>query len=141
MHHEKMNATEEHNGQTRNWLCISLVDGALNIISIYHSMYFIRTKARVTSRFFVWLGYETIFHNVLLVGYYCKPIIVVVERSVFSLHQVIVRPTNIINRVEKIWAHLKKIKYFKDQHINTWSPSPIFFIAICFRKDLINFQR
>ena len=45
-----------------------------------------------------------------------KPRMHLVEISIFSLNNVTIRPTKIMNRADKNWAHLKKIKYFKNQN-------------------------
>ena len=37
------------------------------------------------------------------------------EISIFSVNNAIVRPTKIMNRADKDWAHLKKSTYFKNQ--------------------------
>ena len=42
-----------------------------------------------------------------------KPQMHVLERSIFSLDNVIVRLNKIMNRADKNWAHFKKIKYSK----------------------------
>ena len=44
-----------------------------------------------------------------------KPRMHVWEISIFSLNNVIVRPTKIMNRADKNWAHFQKTKYFKIQ--------------------------
>ena len=50
-----------------------------------------------------------------------KPHVHLVEISIFSLNNVIVRPTKIMNRADKNWAHFKeqntlKIKFLKTFH-------------------------
>ena len=44
-----------------------------------------------------------------------KPHMHLWEISIFSLNNVIVRPTKIMNRADKNWAHFEKTKYFKNQ--------------------------
>ena len=44
-----------------------------------------------------------------------KPRMHVVEISNFSLNNVTVRPTKIMNRVNKNWAHFLKKEQFKNQ--------------------------
>ena len=44
-----------------------------------------------------------------------KPLTHLLEIGVFSLNNVIVRLTKIMNRADKNWAHFQKIKYFKNQ--------------------------
>ena len=39
-----------------------------------------------------------------------------VEIGIFSLNNVTVRPTKIMNRADKNWAHFQKIKYFENQN-------------------------
>ena len=60
-----------------------------------------------------------------------KPIMHLVEISIFSLNNVTVRPTKIMNRADKIWAHLLKVGLLD---------SPIFFKKKKNCKDLTNFQ-
>jgi hypothetical protein len=69
------------------------------------------------------------------------------EKSIFSLNNVTVRPTKIMNRADKNWAHfykkkvLQKSKFSKKKPFNkSWSPSPIFFTEFFPGKDLTNFQ-
>ena len=52
-----------------------------------------------------------------------KPHMHLVEISIFSLNNVTVRPTKIMNRLDNNWAGFKKLKYF----YQSWSPSPLFF--------------
>ena len=40
--------------------------------------------------------------------------------SIFSLNHVTVRPTKIVNRVDKNWEHFLKIKYLKNQNLQTY---------------------
>ena len=40
-----------------------------------------------------------------------KPRLHVLKISIFSLNNVTVRPTKIMNRADKNWAHSEKIKY------------------------------
>ena len=55
-----------------------------------------------------------------------------VKISIFSLNNVTVRPTKIMNRADKNWANFQKIKYLKNENfqkhlfIKSWSLSPIF---------------
>ena len=44
-----------------------------------------------------------------------KPHMHLWEISIFSVNNVIVRPTKIVNRVLKNWAHFQKTKYFKNK--------------------------
>ena len=44
-----------------------------------------------------------------------KPRMHLLEIGIFSLYHVIVRPTKIMNRADKNWAHFQKTKYFKNQ--------------------------
>ena len=44
-----------------------------------------------------------------------KPRMHLVEMNI-SLDNVTVRPTKIMNRADKNWAHFEKIKYFKNQN-------------------------
>ena len=57
--------------------------------------------SRVLSRFLIKLG--------------MKPCMHLVEISIFSLNNVTVRPTKIMNSADKNWAHFKKISYFKKE--------------------------
>ena len=45
-----------------------------------------------------------------------RPHMHLMEISICSLNNVTVRPTKIVNRAEKNWAHFQKIKYFKNQN-------------------------
>ena len=62
-----------------------------------------------------------------------KPHKPILEISIFSLNNVTVRHTKIMNRAKKNWAHYYKIKCFKKKYISesffdkSWSHSPIFF--------------
>ena len=55
------------------------------------------------------------------------------EISIFSLNNVIIRLTKIVNRADKNWAHFQGIKYLKNQSFQknfinkSWSPNQIFF--------------
>ena len=71
-----------------------------------------------------------------------------VEISIFSINNVTVRPTKIINGVNKNWAYLQKKKYFKNQN---FQKKKVFYIKVGLliqyssqnfwqRKDFTNFQ-
>ena len=58
----------------------------------------------------------------------------------FSLCQVIVRPTKIMNRDDKNWASTSKIKIFKTIFLSkSWSSSPIY-ITIIFLERFDKFS-
>ena len=44
-----------------------------------------------------------------------KPLMHLLKISIFSLNNVILRLTKIMNRADKNWAHFQEIKYFKNQ--------------------------
>ena len=56
---------------------------------------------------------ETVLEFLIQLG--IKPSMHLLEISIFSLNYTIVRPTKIMNRADKNWAHFQKIKYFKNQ--------------------------
>ena len=54
--------------------------------------------------------------KIFLIKLDIKPLMHLVENSIFSLNNVIVRPTKIMNRVDKNWAHFQKLQYIKNQN-------------------------
>jgi hypothetical protein len=68
-----------------------------------------------------------------------------VDLSIFWLNNVTIRPTKIINRDEKNWAHFERKKYFKNQNfqkIFLIKVDPLFQYSTknFFLKDSTNFQ-
>ena len=77
-------------------------------------------KIRFLSRFFDPVGHETTYASS--------------GKKHFSLNNVNVRPTKIMNKADKNWG---KSKFSKASFIKGWSPSPIFFKE---KNGNINFQ-
>ena len=75
-----------------------------------------------------------------------KPLMHLLEISIFSLNIVIVRLTKIMNRADKNLAHIYKTKYLKNQYFQknvineSWTPNQIFFTEKKNWKDSTNFR-
>ena len=71
-----------------------------------------------------------------------KPLMHLLIISTFSLNNVIIRLTKIMNSADKNWVQFKKIKYLKNPNfqkhflakVKSWSPNQIFFTEIFFGK-------
>ena len=62
-------------------------------------------------------AYELEFFQDFLINLDMKPLMHLVEISIFSLNNVTVRPTKIMNRDNKNRTHFYKIKYLKNQSL------------------------
>ena len=106
-------------GSTCRRLQFSPVKSAISCFSrLQHYKWSLKTTIiRDRLRFFVQVGHASI------------------GNKHFSLNNVIVRLTEIMNRADKDWAHFSKIKYLKNQSFQkisknfiniSWSPNQIF---------------